>query len=132
MMINLYNKQLHLPMILSWFKQWNISKDVAECLPDKGLMCYLPKEDIHVCAAFLYTTNSTLAFAESLICNRSISKELRQEGIDLIIPAIFEYADKLGYKKVISYIQNKNVLAKVSQMEKIKISDENYRLMVRS
>jgi hypothetical protein len=51
-----------------------------------------------VAAYFLYSTDSSCCWVENMIANKHVSKETRDEALDLIIQAILTEAEKLGFK----------------------------------
>lgn len=93
-----YESSKHEAMLIKWYNQWNISSDNINILSDCGLII----ED--VCAVFLYKTNSSLCLIENLICNKDLTKQIHDQGLDLMCDAILQLAKQSGFKQVISLV----------------------------
>ncbi len=50
-----------------------------------------------VAAAWLYTTNSRMAFLENLVANPDVDVETRSKGIDLVVAAVIAEAKRQGF-----------------------------------
>lgn len=120
-----YNEEIHKKDIIKWFHQWEIASHIIETLPNTGLIVE------NVAAIFLYCTNSKLCFIESLISNREISKEVRDEAKDMLTSQILEYAKQCGYKYIASYSSNPKVV-ELSVKHGFNVNQANYKCFVRS
>lgn len=59
-----------------------------------------------IAAYFLYSTDSSLCWLENMISNRNVQKERRDQALDLIIQAILEEAERLGFKIAFAMTDN--------------------------
>jgi hypothetical protein len=104
--------QLYTPKLYSTLEfWWAVHKWPAvpqEALPSTGLVVVGPNGPI--CAGFLYSTDSSLAWLEWVVGNPLCDKILRDEALDLLIPALLAEAHKSGKSQVFSSVQHPALL----------------------
>src|SRR5690242_10972871 len=98
----------HFEQIRSWLQFWNEDM-VPEALPKTGFI--IPGK----CAGFVYSTDSSLAFMETLVAAPGLAKEERSQAVDAIVAALIEATRKLGFKMLVGYT---NLDAVVKRSEK--------------
>jgi hypothetical protein len=77
----------------------------AECLPtETGLV--IEHEGQKICAGFIYLTNASICALEFVIANFNTDKEIRREGITLLLTNLIELATNKGYKFIFSSTNN--------------------------
>lgn len=75
---------------------------VSQALPETGAVCVLPDGTI-VAAAFLYLTNTSLAYLAWMVTNPDVRpKKLVHAGVTGVITHLVELAQQLDYQTVIS------------------------------
>ncbi|MBN1208250.1 MAG: hypothetical protein JXB05_25550 [Myxococcaceae bacterium] len=104
-----YVPEEHFPQIDQWFREWN-EAITADALPRVGFI--VPG----TAAGFLYQTDSSVAWVESLIVPKEADKEERNRALDAIVHAIIAEAQKLGFKTLLGSTQ---VEAVVKRAEKL-------------
>ena len=86
-------------VLTKWWKDWDWTPPVKEFLPQEGtggVMVY--DDDIPVCAGFIYTTNSSVAWIDWIISNKDYKeKESRKEAIKMLISTLSALAKNKGY-----------------------------------
>lgn len=85
-----FKPELHFEEIKDWSKDRGLGMVPKELLPKTGRI--VPG----VCAAFLYLTDSKVAFLENMISNPQTDKALASEALDLCVKAIEQDAKESG------------------------------------
>lgn len=119
-----YQAQIHLPQLQTWWQQWNIPAFSLELLSQTGLI--IPE---HGCM-FMYKTNSPIIQFENLVCNRQLSKELRDQTVKTLVEAGKQYAKQEGFKYILLTTNNPSILQR-SQQDGCIISEETYRSILK-
>lgn len=91
-----YVPELHYPTVNAWMQFWN------EVLPEHAL----PKTGFIIpgkAAGFLYRTDSSVAWIETLVAAPGLGREERSQAVDAIVSAIIEEARKLGFKLLLGH-----------------------------
>lgn len=82
------------PMLCEWWNAQNFPPPPGSILPASGYIC---KE---MAAAFLYLTNSPIAWVEWVVADPKAEKKNRNIAIDAIIAFVCEQAKKAGAKTI--------------------------------
>lgn len=91
-----YVPEQHFEQIRSWLRFRN--EDLPpDALPKTGFI--IPEK----CAGFLYRTDSSVAWIETLVAAPGLDKQVRSDAVDAIVTAIIEEAQKLGFKMLMGY-----------------------------
>ncbi|AEI68032.1 hypothetical protein [Corallococcus macrosporus] len=93
-----YVPELHFEHIKSWLQHWD-EVVTPDGLPQTGYV--IPGK----AAGFLYRTDSSLAMIENLVAAPGLSKEERNEAVDLIVAAICTESARLGFKILLGTTQ---------------------------
>ena len=100
----------HLPELNSWVAQWNEKNKNFVPVPAS----FYPETGGFIveghCAAFIYLTNTAMAFYENIIVNPNSTYEERTESIKLVDQAIAEFAAKNNVKLMIGRSANDSLL----------------------
>ncbi len=106
-----------------WWSFWRFPAPPKEALPGNGTggikVSYINefKEEIDVCAGFLYSTNSSLCWLEFVVSNPRVrDKKVRQECLSLLIEDICLKAKENGYGAVFSSLKNENLINKYKEV----------------
>jgi hypothetical protein len=86
-------------LLVKWWADWGWQAPKREFLPDGGAGGVCVFEDTTpVCAGFLYTTNSKVAWVDWIISNKDYRKKPgRQEAIELLIDTLTNIARNTGH-----------------------------------
>lgn len=109
--------------LCDWWKFWRFPVPPREALPSDGLggikVSYTNefKEEIDVCAGFLYSTNSSLCWLEFVVSNPRVrDKKVRQECLSLLIEDICLKAKNNGYGAVFSSLKSESLINKYKEV----------------
>lgn len=98
-------------ILANWWKGWKWQAPPKEMLPQNGtggIMIY--KDDINICAGFLYTTNSKIAWLEFIISNPEYRNKDRKDAIKLVIDNLCNIAKDLGFKAVFTSVKHPSLI----------------------
>lgn len=96
--------------LVYWWNNWSEWENAAppkEMLPENGkggIMIH--KKSSEICAGFIYTTNSKIAWLEFVISNPNYREQDRKEAIALLINNLCAIAKNLGFKAVFTSVKN--------------------------
>lgn len=119
-----FNKEKDLKLINKWYGDWSMSQVPEWFLPEIGYVVE------GVCAAFMYKTDSKVAYMENVISNPDAPHELRALAVGMLGDQIFKKAKELGFKVVLGWTKNKSV-SSVSGSRNMKISKFEYAVLVK-
>lgn len=95
------------PVLCEWWADNNFPAPPKEMLPQNGLGgVMITKKGIDICAGFIYTTNSKIAWMEFIVANYNYREKDRKEAIMLLIDNLCYIAQNLGFKAVFSSVKN--------------------------
>lgn len=113
----------------AWWKDWRWTPPPADMLPDTGLMVY--KDDVEICAGFVYTTNSKTAWVEFIISNFHYREDDRHEALEYLIDVLTEVAKELSdCKYVYTSLKSKSLIDRYSNCG-FQLGDSNCQEMVK-
>jgi hypothetical protein len=104
-----YVPEQHFAEVLRWFQLFGETM-VPEALPQTGYI--VPG----VAAGFLYRTDSSVCWVESLVANKEVPKEERTRALDAIVIALCQDAKKLGFKLVLGSTQLDAVVKRAQRL----------------
>ncbi len=119
-----FNKDKDLKTINNWYSDWSMSELPQWFLPETGYIVD------GVCAAFMYKTDSKVAYMENVISNPKAPHEVRAIALKMIGNQIFKKAEELGFKAVLGWSKNKSV-TKQSESNNLKVSKFEYAVIVK-
>lgn len=108
MIVRLYEPEDY-EMVRGWWIDWGKAPLHPACLPKIGAIVEVDGDA--VCAAWLYQTDSKLAWVEGCISNRNARKR-RKEALSLLADFLCAVATKRGFAGVTCAVNNRH-LAKV-------------------
>lgn len=123
-MIKVY-EQTDYPLLKQWWEQYGWQPVSIDALPSTGYIIN------NVCAGFLYKTDSSIAWLEWVVADKSADKELKTASLDMLIQVLIEDAKLSGYKTIFSSIQNESLMNRYLKHGFTK-SDANMTNFVRS
>tara|TARA_R110000796_G_scaffold86916_1_gene187901 strand:+ start:826 stop:1236 length:411 start_codon:yes stop_codon:yes gene_type:complete len=99
-------------ILSQWWEDWGWESPQKDFLPEDatgGLM--ILDGDVPVCAGFIYTTNSAVAWVDWIISNKEYRKKpQRTEAIGLLIETLTNVCKKNGAKYVYALIKHKSLI----------------------
>jgi hypothetical protein len=111
-----------------WWDSWGWVAPPKDFLPETGII--ISKNDIDICAGFMYLTNSKVALTEFFISNKEYKDKDRSEAIELLIDCLIELANNHGCKYAHVILKNKSLLNKYKEAGYIE-SDTNVIEMIK-
>jgi hypothetical protein len=99
-------------ILLGWWEAWGWEPPKKDFLPDngKGGLCVF-EDTTPICAGFLYTTNSNVAWVDWIISNKEYRKKPhRQQAIGLLIETLTNIAKKTGHKYSYALIKHRGLI----------------------
>ena len=117
--------------LVKWWSDWGWVAPPKESLPDNGVGGFMVSKDKqNICAAFLYQTNSKIAWMEFLVSNKEYRGSDRGEAIELLVTAISAQAKEYGFTMLYTSTNHK-VLAKRYEKCGYKESSKNCTEMIK-
>jgi len=97
--------------ICRWWKDNRFPPIPREFLPDNGTCgIMISRQEINVCAGFLYTTNSAFAWIEYVVMNFDVKdREVRKKARNMLVEIIISQAQMLGSKALFSSCKNEHM-----------------------
>ena len=94
--------------LCKWWNDWGMESMPQELLPENGtggIMVLNKKEP--VCAGFVYTTNSKIAWISWIVSSKTYNKKNRKEAINLLLTSLVNMCESTGIKLIYG-INNSN------------------------
>jgi len=118
--------------LVKWWKDYDWNPIDKSVLPNNGLSgLMITKDEIDICAGFLYTSNSKMAMVEFIISNKDYKKRDKILALDLLINELTEIAKRNGYKVVLTNLINKG-LKKLFLKNGYEKGDENILQLIKT
>lgn len=98
------------PTLLKWWMFWRFPAPKKEYLPDNGcggIMVY--KENIEICAGYLFFTNSKMAWLEYIVSNNEYKDKDRKDALSFLINELTQIAKAKGFEIVFTSVKNENL-----------------------
>ena len=99
-------------ILVEWWKDWKWVPIEKDFLPDNGTGGLMVVDDgIPVCAGFIYTTNSAVAWVDWIISNKNYRKKPeRAIALDILVNSLTNLAKETGHKYVYALIKHKGLI----------------------
>lgn len=98
------------PVVCDWWKAWRWPAVPRDFLSDRGLM--VEEGGIPLCAAWIFTTNSPLAYVDWYVSNPNVR---RPGAVEFLLEACAEEVARVGYKFIYSSVRNPHLLKKMER-----------------
>lgn len=99
-------------ILVEWWKMWGWEPVAKDFLPDDGkggIIIY--DEDVPVCAGFIYTTNSKVAWVDWIVSNKEYRKKPeRSEAIELLVQSLTNICKNTGHKYSYALIKHSGLV----------------------
>lgn len=111
-----YVREEHYEQVRGWLRHWK--QDLPPtALPRNGFI--IPGK----AAAFLYLTDSSVAWIENLVAAPGLSREERSQAVDAVVMAAIDRARELGVELVMGYTRLDAVVQRVARFGFIHVAD---------
>jgi len=99
-------------ILLGWWKDWGWEAPTKDFLPDNGKGGIIVYDgEVPVCAGFMYTTNSKVAWVDWIISNKEYRKKPhRKEAIKLLVETLTNIGRNIGHKYSYALIKSPNLI----------------------
>lgn len=105
-------------ILCKWWKDWNWEAPPKDFLPDSGkggLIVY--DGDTPVCAGFMYTTNSAVAWVDWIISNKQYRKKpQRAEALTMLVGSLTGICENTGHRFSYALIKHNSLLETYKQL----------------
>jgi RimJ/RimL family protein N-acetyltransferase len=120
--VRILNSSDYDEILVGWWKDWGFTPPSKDFLPDNGAGgCMITDGDEFVCAGFLYSTNSKIAWVDWIISNKNYRKKPeRSEAISLLVLTLTNIAKNLGNKYAYSLMDNERLIETYKKLGYIK------------
>lgn len=116
--------------LINWWNFWRFPAPKKELLPDNGcggIMVY--KDDVEICAGYLFFTNSKMAWIEFIVSNPNYKQKDRKEAINFLINELGQIAKSKGYEVLFTSVKNENLIKRFKECNYI-IGSKNTTEMI--
>jgi hypothetical protein len=99
-------------VLVGWWKEWGWEPPMRDFLPNDGAGGIIVLDgDKPVCAGFLYTTNSKVAWVDWIISSKEYRKKPnRSEAIKLLVDTLTNVAKNTGHRYSYALIKSPNLI----------------------
>lgn len=96
--------------LFAWAKWFRFPYPPKDYLPDDGRGGIMViKDEIDICAGFLFFTNSKMAWLEFIVSNNEYKQKDRKQAIQFLIKELTQIANRKGFKVVFTSLKNENL-----------------------
>ena len=99
------------PTLSEWWVAGKFPVPPKDYLPEDGkggLMVY--KDDVEICAGYLFFTNSKIAWSEFIVANNMYREKDRKEAIRFLIREIANIFREKGFKLIFTSIKHPSLI----------------------
>ena len=99
-------------ILVGWWNDWNWTPPLKDFLPDNGTGGYMILDgDEPICAGFIYTTNSGVAWVDWIVSSKTYRKKpQRQNALKWLIDSLEKLARNTGHKYLYALIKSKSLI----------------------
>lgn len=112
-------------ILTGWWKDWGWEPPQRDFLPDDGKGgIMVMKGDEYICAGFIYTTNSKVAWVDWIVSNKQYRDDDRKEAISLLVDTLTNICKNTGHKYSYALIKHQSLIGTYEKLGYIK--GDNY------
>jgi hypothetical protein len=112
-------------ILTGWWKDWGWEPPQRDFLPDDGKGgIMVMKGDEYICAGFMYTTNSKVAWVDWIVSNKQYRDDDRKEAISLLVSTLTNICKNTGHKYSYALIKHQSLIETYEKLGYIK--GDNY------
>tara|TARA_R100000742_G_C4279334_1_gene103631 strand:+ start:935 stop:1345 length:411 start_codon:yes stop_codon:yes gene_type:complete len=99
-------------ILCKWWSDWKWEPPQQDFLPQNGTGGLMVLDgDIPVCAGFIYTTNSGVAWVDWIVSSKTYRKKpQRKNALEWLIVSLENLAIKTGHKYVYALVKHKGLI----------------------
>ena len=98
------------PTVSKWWESWGWPVLPASSLPELGIIV---ENEVPICAAWIYRTDSDLCWIEWFISNKEATKEQRAGCVDELIRACSITAKEMGFRIAFVSVKQPNLMKRL-------------------
>lgn len=108
-------------ILKGWWEDWSWQPPSRDFLPDngKGGIIILDGEE-PICAGFMYTTNSKVAWVDWIISSKSYRGEGRKAAISLLVDTLTNVCRNTGHKYVYALLKHQSLIGTYEELGYVK------------
>ena len=108
-------------ILTGWWKDWGWEPPQRDFLPDDGKGgIMVMKGDEYICAGFMYTTNSKVAWVDWIVSNKQYRDDDRKEAISLLVSTLTNICKNTGHKYSYALIKHQSLIETYEKLGYIK------------
>jgi hypothetical protein len=109
-------------ILTGWWKDWGWECPNQDFLPDNGKGGIMVLDgDVPICAGFMYTTNSKVAWVDWIISNKQYRKKpQRSEAIQLLVETLTNICKNTGHKYTYALIKHPSLIGTYEKLGYVK------------
>lgn len=100
-------------ILIKWWERWKWTPPTKESLPSEGDKMFsgtmISKDEVDICAGFIYYTNSNMAWIEFIISNPDYKEDDRAKAIEQLIEVLSLKAKDLGFRVLWTCVVHENL-----------------------
>ena len=118
-------------ILCKWWSDWGWESPQKDFLPQDGKGGFMVLDgEIPVCAGFIYTTNSGVAWVDWIVSSKTYRKKpQRKNAIEWLIVSLESLAKKTGHTYVYALIKHKSLISVYEKLGYIKADVYNTELI---
>ena len=120
--------QLEYDIVKQWWKSHNWEVVPIDALPKTGVIIY--SDDLPIVAAWLYKTDSNIAWLEFMVSNPNVDKQVRGKAIEHLIDVLTQIAKNYGYKNIFTSLKVPKLISRM-QKKGINVTDKKITKLVK-
>lgn len=109
-------------ILVGWWNDWGWTPPQADFLPQDGTGGIMVMDgDEPVCAGFLYTTNSSVAWVDWIVSSKTYRKKPhRKQALQVLINSLTEVGGNTGHKYIYALIKHPGLIETYEKLGFIK------------
>lgn len=109
-------------ILVGWWNDWGWTPPQADFLPQGGTGGIMVMDgDEPVCAGFLYTTNSSVAWVDWIVSSKTYRKKPhRKQALQVLINSLTEVGKDTGHKYIYALIKHPGLIETYEKLGFIK------------
>jgi hypothetical protein len=115
MEVRSYKTKLDYPYLVQWWKAYKDWIPIEEdFLPETGIM--ILEQGIPICAGFIYTSNSKLAWLEWIVADPTSDFQVRDDCLGVLLDELIKLAGELGAKAIFSAVKHERMIKRYGKV----------------
>lgn len=99
--------------LVTWWRFWKFPAPDMDMLPTNMIVSY--DEGKPVCAGFIYGSDSKIAWLEWIVASPGAGKEIRSQGIEIVLQGSKIAANCLGFAVLFTSCKNPSLVHKLKK-----------------